>query len=165
MTRRVLLQFAGAAACSAAALKPEEDFARRIFVRANELRVASGFEPLAWSDPLARCALGQSTRKDELRFPGHDDPERGPVSQRVTAAGIPWDRCGENLFSLRGFDDPVHFAIVFWWYSPGHRANMLSPDFTRTGVGVAQGQDETFFVTQIFLHPRSKSPGRTPAGF
>lgn len=130
------------------------EYARRIFVRANELRVASGAGALEWWDPLGRCAEEQSVRKEKLRFPGHDDPQRGSVSQRINAAGITWDRCGENLFSERGFEDPVHLAIVFWWYSPGHKENMLNPEYTRTGVGVAQGPDEMYFVTQIFIHPR-----------
>jgi uncharacterized protein YkwD len=158
MTRRALLHLGGVATSLVAGQQPvaereEDTFARRIFLRTNELRVASGFEPLLWSAALARCAKEQSERKDQLRFPAHDDPERGPVATRITAAGIPWDRCGENLFTLRGWDDPVHFSIVFWWYSPGHQANMLNPEFTHTGVGVVQGQDETFFVTQIFLRP------------
>jgi uncharacterized protein YkwD len=87
-----------------------------------------------------------------LRFPGHNDPERGSVSDRLNAAGFPWSRCGENIFSERGYEDPVHFAVVSWWYSPGHKENLLNPEFTETGVGVAEGADGTFFVTQIFVH-------------
>ena len=151
MTRRALLPIVPAGAANSVA--DTDDFARRVFERTNELRIASGIDPLIWSEPLGRCAREQSIRKERLRFPGHDDPVRGTVAQRVQAAGIPWERCGENIFSERGFDDPVHFAIVFWWYSPGHQANMLSPVFTQTGVGVAEGVDGTYFVTQIFLLP------------
>ncbi|MES1260460.1 MAG: CAP domain-containing protein, partial [Acidobacteriota bacterium] len=137
----------------AAAATDMEVFAQRIFERTNELRVACGVPPLLWSEPLGRCAREQSSRKARLRFPGHDDPERGTVAQRLRLAGIAWERCGENLFSERGFDDPVHFAVVFWWYSPGHQANMLNPEFQETGVGVTRDSDETYFVTQIFEMP------------
>jgi uncharacterized protein YkwD len=132
--------------------------AGRIFDRINELRVLSGGRALAWSARLGECAREQSLRKDQFRFPGHNDPERGSVSERLQAAGIPWARCGENIFSERGYTDPVHFAVVSWWYSPGHKENLLSPEFTQTGVGVAEGSDGTFFVTQIFLLPPPVTP-------
>jgi uncharacterized protein YkwD len=134
-TRRWFLQ-TGFAVSASASLRPE-NLSRRIFSRINELRIASGVEALAWSAALARCATEQSIRKDQLRFPGHTDPERGSVSERLNAAGIGWSRCGENIFSERGYDDPVHFAVVSLWYSPGHKQNLLSPEFTETGVGVA----------------------------
>lgn len=129
------------------------DFARRIFAEINRLREENGGEPLRWSDALADCASEQSMRKGELRFPGHLDPERGDVADRLQAAGIGWARCGENIFMERGWDDPVNFAVVSWWYSPSHQANLLNPAFTVTGVGLGQGADQSWFVTQIFLEP------------
>jgi uncharacterized protein YkwD len=156
MRRRWFLQ-TGLAASASASLRPD-NLARRIFNRINELRLQSGVEALAWSAPLSRCATEQSLRKARMRFPGHNDPERGGVSERLQAAGIPWARCGENIFSERGYADPVHFAVVSWWYSPGHKENLLNPEFTQTGVGVAEGADGTFFVTQIFVHPPPTPP-------
>lgn len=89
----------------------------------------------------------------ELRFSGHIDPERGGLADRLTSVGIGWAQCGENLFMEKGWDDPVHFAVVSWWYSPGHQANLLNSEFTESGVGLAQGPDKAWFVTQIFLAP------------
>ncbi len=132
---------------------PTDDFAGRIYKRANELRVARGASELVWLEPVAACARQQSERKAALRFPGHNDPERGDIAARLTAAGVGWSACGENLFMERGYDDPVNFAIVSWWYSPGHQENMLNPDYTQTGVGVTQAADGAYFATQIFLKP------------
>ena len=160
MTRRLVLQAgmvaAGAAAAEGAATvsrTEEHDYARRIFSRINELRELHGSAALRWSDAVAACARQQSERKVELRFPGHEDPERGGVSERLHAAGIAWGRCGENIFMERGWEDPVNFAVVFWWYSPGHQENMLNPAYTQSGVGLALGEDGAWFVTQIFLDP------------
>ncbi|MDE3197859.1 MAG: hypothetical protein KGN84_16035, partial [Acidobacteriota bacterium] len=149
MTRRSLLQ----SALSAAAIPRDpatDSFAKRIYAHINDLREARGSPRLIWSPLLAECATGQSTRKVELRFPGHDDPERGDIARRLSAAGILWQRCGENLFMERGWDDPANFAVVFWWYSPGHQENLLNPLYTHTGVGLCQGADKAWFVTQIF---------------
>ena len=159
MTRRSILRTAAAigapslvAASQTGLVRTNEpDFARRIFSRINQLREGTGAEPLQWSDAVAECARQQSTRKVELRFPGHNDPERGSIAERLRAAGIDWALCGENIFMEKGWDDPVNYAVVFWWYSPGHQANLLNPEFTHTGVGLAQGPDRAWFVTQIFL--------------
>jgi uncharacterized protein YkwD len=152
ITRRSILQGVAFRA-SQASLITEPDFQWRIFSRINELREQCGAGRLQWSAPLAECANQQSNRKMELRFPGHNDPDRGDLAERLTGAGITWAQCGENLFMEKGWDDPVNFAIVSWWYSPGHQANLLNPEFTDTGVGLAQGPDKAWFVTQIFLAP------------
>ncbi|MCU1330276.1 MAG: hypothetical protein JWN34_5646 [Bryobacterales bacterium] len=153
MTRRVwLASFMPAVAFGQLTQKPDaRAMARRIFDRANELRRARGLMELEWFDTLAACAARQCERKKILRFKGHEDPELGGVSQRLDRFGVKWSRCAENLFEMRGYDDPVNFAIVFWWYSPGHQANMLNPDFRRTGVAVTVDDDDRFFVTQIFV--------------
>ena len=153
MTRRSLFQTAFAAGALPRG-RGEEEFAKRIFTRINGLRVARGSAQLIWSEALAACATQQSIRKVQLRFPGHNDPERGDVAQRLNTAGIEWMRCGENLFMERGWDDPVNFAVVFWWYSPGHQENLLNPEYTHTGIGLSQGQDQAWFVTQTFIQPR-----------
>jgi uncharacterized protein YkwD len=129
------------------------DFAGRIFQKINDLRRARGSEALVWNESVAWCARQQSMRRVQLRFPGHVDPDRGDVATRLTAAGIRWSRCGENLFMERGWEDPVNFAVVFWWYSPGHQRNLLDPEYRESGVGVARSGDGAYFVTQIFVDP------------
>jgi uncharacterized protein YkwD len=160
MTRRLALQAVAALASSdLRAVPPREDWgedrelARRIFSRINELRVARGAGELRWSEAVAECAREQSSRKVALRFSGHRDPERGDVADRLRTAGINWASCGENIFMERGWDDPVNYAVVFWWYSSGHQANILNPEFTLTGVGLSQGGDRAWFATQIFVTP------------
>jgi uncharacterized protein YkwD len=139
----------------------EQEFAHRIFQKLNDLRVARETPALIWSDVIAGCAREQSMRKAQLRFPGHDDPERGDVAARLNRAGIHWARCGENLFTENGWDDPVNFAVVFWWYSTsGHQQNLLTPEYTESAVGVVKAEDGTFFVTQIFVTPPSADPRR-----
>jgi uncharacterized protein YkwD len=169
ITRRSILRIAPAigatsfaitSQASSASTPDERDFARRIFSRINQLREQNGSEPLRWSDAVAECARQQSIRKVELRFPGHEDPERGGAAERLRTAGIGWSRCGENIFMEKGWDDPVNFAVVFWWYSPGHQANLLNPDYTDTGVGLAQGLDQAWFITQIFLEPPPRARTR-----
>lgn len=137
-----------------------EEFERRIFDRINEVRGECGSPALEWVNSLYDEAREQSVRKAALRFPGHVDPERGDVAQRLSTRGVVWSRCGENLFSERGYDDPVNLAVVCWWYSAGHRENLLNPAYLQSAVGIAMDPDERFYVTQIFVTPAEtqKSP-------
>jgi uncharacterized protein YkwD len=160
VTRRSILSLVAVVTARAAA-ESDQRLARRIFQRINEIRTKSGSEPLAWSEAVAECAREQSRRKVALRFPGHNDPERGDVAERLNTAGIRWSRCGENIFMERGYEDPVNYAVVSWWYSEGHRTNLLDPNYTSTGVGLAQAHDKTWYATQIFLTPPAPPAARS----
>jgi uncharacterized protein YkwD len=148
MTRRALLLTALPAALHATL--PERpnllEMARRTHLKINEIRALRNLPPLEWSDSLALLARQHCARKEKLHFPGHNDPQQGDVGDRLGKAGIAFDRCGENIFEIRGYDDPVNFALVFWWY-------MLNPAWLKTGVGVSVDETDRFYVTQIFLAP------------
>lgn len=134
------------------------EFETRIFDRINELRVECGAPALEWREAIWAAARDQSARKAELQFPGHVDPQRGDIAQRLTARGLLWSRCGENLFFERGYADPVNLAVVCWWYSAGHRENLLNADYLQSAVGIALDQDDRIFATQIFVTPPASGP-------
>lgn len=75
-----------------------------------------------------------------------------------------YDPCliAENIaveFNSRGFTTHALASkfIQGWKHSPGHRKNMLDPDVTETGVGVAQSETGYYYAVQMFGRPRSKS--------
>jgi uncharacterized protein YkwD len=88
-------------------------------------------------------------------FFSHDDPERGGPDRRLTRAGIPWRAVAENIYRQRGYRDPVARAVEGWMRSPGHRQNILNPEYTHSGTGVFISGDGTAYYTQIFLRPAS----------
>jgi uncharacterized protein YkwD len=133
--------------------EPLASIEQRVFQAINFQRISVNAEPLVWSDPLGQTARVHSARMLEGRFFGHDDPKYGDLSARLTAAGVGYWRCGENVFREKNYDDPVAIAIVQWMYSDGHRRNLLLPEYTHTGVGVAVDVDGTVAVTQQFLTP------------
>lgn len=152
-SRRNLLKLAGALPPLRIESGKAESPERTIFRRVNELRAVREAPDLLWSDHLAGCARQHCERKVLLRFPGHQDPQRGGVGERLQAAGYRWGTCGENAFSMTGYENIADFAIVFWWYSLGHQRNMISPTYTHTGVGIARADDGTWYATQIFATP------------
>lgn len=124
--------------------------AQKVLAAANRERRARGLDELVWDDALADQAVQQSTNMMERGFFSHLDPVRGVLSARLNASGIRWVRCGENLFRERGLDDPPQAAVEGWMTSPGHRAAILDPLFTHSGVGIAVSPDTEYFITEIF---------------
>lgn len=78
----------------------------------------------------------------------HMLPGELPVDRRLAATGIRFNRSGENVSYNSDFDDITHA----WLDSPGHRENMLNDNYNVVGIGVAQGDDGTYFATQDFAH-------------
>lgn len=126
---------------------PEEN---RILLLANRERRERDIRLLEWDDKLAEAARTHSRRMGTLGFFGHQDPERGTLGERLSAAGLSRRAIAENLHRSYGYSDPAQVAVDGWMTSEGHRRNLLNGIYTRTGVGVARAKDGTTFATQIF---------------
>ena len=156
MTRRV---FAHAALLlnAPAKLANLRDMEKRVFDAINNQRGHVGIADLIWRDALANAAREQSKNMLERGFFAHVDPIRGDLAMRLNASGIEWMRCGENLFSEKGYIEPVWTAVVEWMHSPGHKQNILEAEFTHSGVGIVRSDEARYFMTQIFTRPPRKT--------
>lgn len=111
-------------------------------------------------DPvLSRAAQGHSeelARRGQLDH-NSTDPSRRTMTMRIEAAGGTWSRAAENLANMSGPASNVPAQTVqMWLSSDGHRRNMLTPDYTHTGVGVAIDRRGYWYVTQLYVIPRSR---------
>jgi uncharacterized protein YkwD len=129
--------------------------ARDIFDRANLDRAKVGLPALAWDDIAAEVARRHATEMRDKEFVAHISPTTGSASDRARAAGIATPLLLENLaraYSPAEAEDGL-------MNSPGHRANLLSPQVTHLGVGVALGRavgpQREIYVTQLFLRKNS----------
>jgi uncharacterized protein YkwD len=94
----------------------------------------------------------------------HEDSKGNPAATDMMRDRIsPYGAFGENImydYHSRAPFDPERFAktaVQGWLDSPGHRANILSPDFDRSGIGVAINGGYTY-ATQVFLGPARSQP-------
>jgi uncharacterized protein YkwD len=117
----------------------------------NRVRRRNGLQRLTFSEELLPIARAYSRRMAEQNFFSHDDPEGRSVKERVEEADIKWRMVGENLAYSNGYVNPVAASLHGWMNSPGHRANILAPDFNLTAVGVWIREDGTVYFTEIFL--------------
>ena len=107
----------------------------------NVERQNAGLGTVASCTRLATAALGHTNRMLAGQFFAHDDPGTGStVGDRIRNSGYTegagaW-RGGENI--AMGYETAAA-TMVGWMNSPGHRANILLPDFTHLGVGVSIG--------------------------
>jgi uncharacterized protein YkwD len=84
-----------------------------------------------------------------LKYFGHQSPANGSPFDRLAAAKITYTRAGENL----AYAHSVAVAHRGLMDSPGHRENILRPEFTRVGIGVVSAGSYGRMFTQLFLAP------------
>ncbi len=117
----------------------------------NKVRQARRLPPLNFYEDLLSVARGYSRRMAEQHFFSHNDPEGRTVRERVDEADIRWRIVGENLAYSNGYINPVAASLSGWMESPGHRRNILDPDYNLTAIGVWIGPDGTVYFTEIFI--------------
>ncbi len=122
---------------------------RQLFELVNEERASAGLAALEWDDRLVPVARAHSEEMFRLKYFSHQSPKTGSPFDRLKAAGITYTRAGENL----AYAQSVTVAHRGLMSSEGHRANILSPQFTRFAVGVVSAGPYGRMFTQLFLTP------------
>ncbi|MFE1835437.1 CAP domain-containing protein [Streptomyces sviceus] len=113
----------------------------------NRERARAGLPPLAVDPLLARAAQAYSTDMAVRAFYSHTSPEGTQPWDRAAAAGSARRSIGENIACGQRSAAEV---VEGWMNSPGHRANILKPDFTHIGIGFAGGGPAGTYWTQLF---------------
>lgn len=118
----------------------------------NDERKRGGAPLLKSSQRLALAARGHSYDMALRNYLGHNGSAGDTPAERVRSVGVDSAAMGENIYADRDTDREklAERTVQGWLGSFEHRANMLSPDFTTTGVGVARAADGTAYVTQDF---------------
>lgn len=112
----------------------------------NGERVKAGLPPLTFGADLRTIARFHSGDMFARGYFAHLSPEGEDVAGRALKAGIDFRIIGENL----AYAPSLELAHKGLMNSPGHRANILSPDFHYIGVGVAVTEEYGIMLTQVF---------------
>ena len=119
----------------------------------NLERQKHGLGALAVNPTLTRIAREYSALMGRENFFSHYDKNGHDIGDRAKANDVRYRMLGENLFKSINAPAPVTLAVEGWMKSEGHRANILTPQYTQTGVGIWRS-GATYYFTQIFLLPR-----------
>jgi uncharacterized protein YkwD len=116
--------------------------AGRIFALANQARAQEGVGRLDWDPALADAALQHCLRMAAEGPISHQYNGEPDLSTRTAQAGAHYSVIEENV-AMGPSADAIHEE---WMHSPGHRANLLSPDVDRVGVAVVAARGELYAV-------------------
>jgi uncharacterized protein YkwD len=128
-------------------------------IEAERVHLVPGARPLASDPALARIAHTRSqAMADGAPFSHEDEKGHFTADDMVRAKFGHYGAVGENIMMerdpARAFD-PEAFArraVRGWMNSQGHRANILSAQYDRAGVGVAIN-GSYIYATQLFWGP------------
>lgn len=127
---------AGCAASDANAAQ----FATEVLALVNQERAANGLGAVTLNAQLTQAAQGHSFDMGCNFFLSHTGSNGSDPGARIDATGYYWLTWGENVAA--GYSTPAA-AMNGWMNSPGHRANILSADFTEMGIGYVYNSADT----------------------
>lgn len=100
----------------------------------NHERHLHGLQGLAWNENLVLASALHACETAALGVISHQGQNGTSPAQRAQAAGYAYGMIAENLGL--GFQS-ARQAVQMWMQSPAHRANILAPQATEAGFGMA----------------------------
>ncbi|MGB9976647.1 CAP domain-containing protein [Thermovenabulum sp.] len=113
----------------------------------NNERIKAGLKPLEIDMRLVDISRKKSKDMIEKNYFGHISPTYGSPFDALKNAGISYRYAGENIAGAPTVEK-AHQALM---NSPGHRANILNPNFNKIGIGIVDGGPYGKMFTQTFL--------------
>jgi uncharacterized protein YkwD len=126
--------------------KPRPDLEARMLDLVNQEREKAGLKPLAPDTELRDVARIHSTDMFRRGYFSHYTPEGASPFDRMHEAHVNFRTAGENL-ALAPTLSIAHNGLM---NSPGHRANILRPQFGRVGIGIMDGGLRGLMISQEF---------------
>lgn len=136
---------------SAAGIVSDQALEAELLHLTNEARLGLGLGALESDEALARAARAHAAEMAELGYFSHTSPvtANATLGLRAAQAGSFALTLDENL-ALVASEGAANAAVKGWLESPGHRANLLSPEFSHVGFGSARYPDGRLAVAQVF---------------
>ncbi|MDQ3098526.1 MAG: CvpA family protein [bacterium] len=119
---------------------------QEMFVLVNTERQMMGLKVLIWDPTIVPVARAHSTDMFKRSFFSHINPDGKSPFDRMTESKVQYVVAGENL----AYAPTVEIAHKGLMNSPGHRENILRPEFGRIGIGVIDSGIYGKMFTQNF---------------
>jgi len=102
----------------------------------NAERIVKGLPPLRLDDRLDGACDDRIQDMEELQYWAHDSPDGRAPFVWLKPRGYFFQAAGENLAS--GFET-TELLVSSWMESPGHRRNIMSPEYQDCGIAIIDG--------------------------
>jgi len=113
----------------------------------NQARSQNNVAPLQVDMELTNCARIKAQDMIDNNYFSHNSPKYGSPFDMMKSFGINYVKAGENIAGNQTVQK-AHEALM---NSPGHRKNILSPDYTHIGIGIRKGGQYGYMFTQMFI--------------
>lgn len=124
----------------------DSDYEQKVLDLVNEERRKAGLRPLSYNAVLDNAAEKHNVQQERTGRMAHDGIGDGDPGSRIRAEGFR-NAWGENVAVGQTTPEQV---VREWMASPGHRANILNPNFTTLGVAHGTGANGRPFWAQSF---------------
>lgn len=135
-----------------AAVSGEPELEQQMLELVNNERVKAGLKPLEMDNKLLELARLKSQDMIDKNYFSHTSPTYGDPFTMMKNFGVEYWMAGENLAGNSSLTS-AHKALM---NSPGHKANILKPEFTHIGIGVVKGGPYGMMITQMFIKSRNE---------
>ena len=126
--------------------RPRPELEANMLELINQERAANGLAPLEADPDLTEVARKHSADMFARGYFSHYTPENKNPFDRMREDGVSFRTAGENL-ALAPTLPIAHNGLM---NSPGHRANILNPQFGRVGIGILDGGRRGLMISQEF---------------
>lgn len=125
---------------------PDEALENAMFEMVNAERKAAGVKPLVLDQTLVEVARLHSADMFRRGYFSHLTPDGLTPADRALEGAVVFRKVGENI----AYAPDIRMAHEGLMNSPTHRANILSPEFTRIGIGIQNAGARGIMFTQNF---------------
>lgn len=127
--------------------EPVPSLEQQMIALVNRERTSRGLPALAYEAKLEPLGRSHSADMFKRGYFSHYSPENQNVADRARQYQVDYSIIGENL----AYAPSLELAHNGLMNSPGHRANILSPDYQKIAIGIMDGGAYGLMVTQVFL--------------
>ncbi|MFF2480810.1 CAP domain-containing protein [Paenibacillus sp. NPDC058071] len=113
------------------------EFQQQVVNLVNQERAKGGLSPLTVDTLLTKVAQEKARDMDVNKYFSHTSPTYGSPFDMMKQFGVTYSYAGENIAAGQRTPQEVMNA---WMNSPGHRQNIMSPNFKKIGVGFVNNQ-------------------------
>jgi uncharacterized protein YkwD len=122
---------------------------REVFELLNKEREKQGLSIIRLSEPLSLLARKHSQDIASHENLGHLSSSGKDYTDRLVEDRFYFKRNGENVVRSDSFlAELIHEGFM---KSPGHRENILDPEFDEVGIGIVLSEKKVYYVTPDFL--------------
>lgn len=127
----------------------KSNYEQKVVELVNVERQKVGLPSLSFDSAISNVARAKSKDMADNNYFAHQSPTYGSAGDMLKQNGINYSAWGENI--AKGQRSPEE-VVNAWMNSEGHKANILSPNFSKLGVGYVTNSTGTPYWTQMFTN-------------